>query len=184
MEYSLGVYAYAYLQWLWLAFMTFMAHMNRGQGHTKTGFCMFFNVIKGIQLSLGGSFQSYVTIYHFQWFSMLQNSRPYYHLSYFKTNWSLPFLIQCLSHTNACINVYKNDLTAIKEVSNVLHQRWFWRIHCTLHTGKESTQARGSTLALKSRVDITRSPKQGYQWPHKKDWYAPKKFLKIIPVML
>ena len=25
------------------------------------------------------------------------------------------------------------------------------------------------TLALKPRGDITRSPKQGYQWPHKKD---------------
>ena len=28
---------------------------------------------------------------------------------------------------------------------------------------------RGSTLALKPRADITRSPKQGYQWPHKND---------------
>ena len=28
---------------------------------------------------------------------------------------------------------------------------------------------KGSTLALKSRADVTRSPKQGYQWPHKKD---------------
>ena len=27
----------------------------------------------------------------------------------------------------------------------------------------------GSTLVLKPRVHITRSPKQGYQWPHKKD---------------
>ena len=27
-----------------------------------------------------------------------------------------------------------------------------------------------STLSLKPRTDATRSPKQGYQWPHKKDW--------------
>ena len=37
-----------------------------------------------------------------------------------------------------------------------------------------STQARESTLALKSRTDITRNPKQGYHWLHKKDWCAPK----------
>ena len=32
----------------------------------------------------------------------------------------------------------------------------------------------GSTLALKPRGDITRSPKQGYQWPHEKDLCPPK----------
>ena len=37
-----------------------------------------------------------------------------------------------------------------------------------------STQVRESTLALKPRADITRSPKQGYQWPHKKDLCATK----------
>ena len=26
-----------------------------------------------------------------------------------------------------------------------------------------------STLTLYSRADVTRSPKQGYQWPHKKE---------------
>ena len=43
---------------------------------------------------------------------------------------------------------------------------------------RNSTQARKyaseSTLALKPRADITRSPKQGYQWPHKKDMCPPK----------
>ena len=34
-----------------------------------------------------------------------------------------------------------------------------------------------STLALKPRADITRSPKQAYQWPNKKDLY-PLKILK------
>ena len=29
-------------------------------------------------------------------------------------------------------------------------------------------QARKSTLALKPRADVTRSSKQGYQWPHKR----------------
>ena len=40
-----------------------------------------------------------------------------------------------------------------------------------------STQARESTLALKPRADITRSPKQGYQWPHKRTCVL-QKFLK------
>ena len=39
------------------------------------------------------------------------------------------------------------------------------------------TQARkqkGSTLALKPKADVTRSPKQGYQWPHEKDLCSSK----------
>ena len=43
---------------------------------------------------------------------------------------------------------------------------------------RNSVQARKhaseSTLALKPRADVTRSPKQGYQWPHKKDMCPPK----------
>ena len=34
------------------------------------------------------------------------------------------------------------------------------------------------TLALKPREDVTRSPKQGYQWPREKDSCPPKKTLK------
>ena len=33
---------------------------------------------------------------------------------------------------------------------------------------QRSTQLREYTLALKHKADVTRSPKQGYQWPHKK----------------
>ena len=33
------------------------------------------------------------------------------------------------------------------------------------------------TLALKPRGDVTRNPKQGYQWPPKKDMCPPKTFL-------
>ena len=43
---------------------------------------------------------------------------------------------------------------------------------------RNSMQARKhaseSTLALKPRADVTRSSKQGYQWPHKKDMCPPK----------
>ena len=49
----------------------------------------------------------------------------------------------------------------------VSHQRWIWRIHCTQARKYASDW---STLALKPRADINRSPKQGYQWPHKKNW--------------
>ena len=41
------------------------------------------------------------------------------------------------------------------------------------HTGKKACKKR-STLALKPRADVTRSPKQGYQWSHKKDSCPPK----------
>ena len=48
-------------------------------------------------------------------------------------------------------------------------------------TPRNSAQARKhaneSTLALKPRADITRSPTQGYQWPHK-DLWPPKIILK------
>ena len=34
------------------------------------------------------------------------------------------------------------------------------------------------TLDLKPTGDVTRNPKQGYQWPHKNDSCPPKIFLK------
>ena len=38
-------------------------------------------------------------------------------------------------------------------------------------------QIRLLTLALKPRADITRSPKQGYQWPHKKTYVLQNTFV-------
>ena len=38
----------------------------------------------------------------------------------------------------------------------------------------------GSTVALKPRADVTRSPKQGYQWPHKTDLCPPKVFFSNV----
>ena len=40
-----------------------------------------------------------------------------------------------------------------------------------------------ATLALNSREDITRTPKQRYQWPHKKDLYPPKKLKTAVNIM-
>ena len=45
-----------------------------------------------------------------------------------------------------------------------------------MHATKHASE--GFTLPLKPRGDITRSPKQGYQWPHKKDSCPPKNFKK------
>ena len=44
------------------------------------------------------------------------------------------------------------------------------------HISKKA--CKGSTLALKPRADISRSPKQGYQWPHENDLCPPKTFFK------
>ena len=53
----------------------------------------------------------------------------------------------------------------------VSHQRWISGIHC-MQVTKHASE--GSTLALKPRADITRSPKQEYQWPHEKYLCPPK----------
>ena len=42
-----------------------------------------------------------------------------------------------------------------------------------------STQVRESTMALKTMADVTGSPKQIYQWPHKKDLSPAKNFKKM-----
>ena len=55
----------------------------------------------------------------------------------------------------------------------VSHQRWIWGICCTQMRKHTSG---GSTLALKPRADVTRNPKQEYQWSHKKDLCPSKKF--------
>ena len=44
-------------------------------------------------------------------------------------------------------------------------------------------QMKESTLALKPKADVIRSPKQGYQWPHKTEW-CPTNFLKKIAVFV
>ena len=46
----------------------------------------------------------------------------------------------------------------------------------------EKAHKKGSTQALKPRADIIRSPKQGYQWPHKKDLCPLKKINEAPPV--
>ena len=46
---------------------------------------------------------------------------------------------------------------------------------CTLHLPPQKANKAETTLALKPRVDVTRNPKQGYQWPPKKGHVCPPK---------
>ena len=43
---------------------------------------------------------------------------------------------------------------------------------------KKEKARKESSLALKPRTDVTRSPKQGYQWPYVKDFMSSKNFKK------
>ena len=48
-----------------------------------------------------------------------------------------------------------------------LAKRCEYLAQCILHMPPPSANKAEPTLALKPRGDITRSPKQGYQWSHK-----------------
>ena len=44
----------------------------------------------------------------------------------------------------------------------------------TRGVSEESIACRRGSMRPRINPDITRSPKQEYQWPHRKDWYPPK----------
>ena len=46
---------------------------------------------------------------------------------------------------------------------------------CTLHSPLQKANKAEPTLALNPRGDVTRNPKQGYQWPPKKDMCVHQK---------
>ena len=64
----------------------------------------------------------------------------------------------------------------LPRAQQVPYKRWIWRIHWMQLTQNARD---GAILALKPRVKITRSPKQGYQWSQKKD-SCPSKINKSI----
>ena len=49
---------------------------------------------------------------------------------------------------------------------------------CTLHLPPQKVNKAKPTLALNPRGDITRNPKQGYQWPQKRTCVSAKKRFK------
>ena len=53
---------------------------------------------------------------------------------------------------------------------------------CTLHSPPQKGNKAEPTLALNPRGDITRNPKQGYQWPPKRTYVSAKNFFKIYLV--
>ena len=58
--------------------------------------------------------------------------------------------------------------------------------HLTLATRTATVVARSLSLShmfnpMKPRADVTRSPKQGYQWLHKRDLCSPKTLKKVRP---
>ena len=53
----------------------------------------------------------------------------------------------------------------------VSHQRWIWGIRCA-QASKHASE--GIHPGFEPRADITRSPKQGYQWPREKDMCPTK----------
>ena len=79
---------------------------------------------------------------------------------------------------NQCLQMYlqyvdQKDLAAMLTSiqSAGVASEWIWGI-CCVQARKHTSE--GFTLALKSRADITRSPKQGYQWPHERELCSPK----------
>ena len=89
-----------------------------------------------------------------------------------------PNLHQCL---RTCVKVRKSKrLSRHADLYTVGRCRTRGESEESVVRRQGSTQARESTLALKPKADVTRSPKQGYQWPHEKDLCPPKIFLKKI----
>ena len=85
------------------------------------------------------------------------------------------YAILGLSPTNACVHVQvcgSND-SMTQEVSRC----------CTRGESEKSTVCRWQSMqakALKPRTVVTTSPKQGYQWPHKKTNVLQIFFLKKV----
>ena len=51
---------------------------------------------------------------------------------------------------------------------------------CTLHSPLQKANKAEPTLALNPRKNVTRNPKQGYQWPPKKDMCVHQKLKKHL----
>ena len=110
---------------------------------------------------------------------------PFWTINSHSRSWVVSIKITVLTPLNEKIilhiihNDHGNSLVKCghQEVSRCRTSGKIWGIQCaevTKHAMREST------LALKPRADVTRSPKQGYQWSHKKDLCSPIFFWKIL----
>ena len=55
---------------------------------------------------------------------------------------------------------------AAKRLASIAPEVDLWE--CTLHSPAQKVNQAEPTLALRPRGDVTRNPKQGYQWPPKR----------------
>ena len=95
-----------------------------------------------------------------------------------------------LVHTSAGTWIKKAWLSYSLYSQQVLRHRWIWRIayrqervqarksHPDFEIQGRSHQKSKTGVSVKPRADVTRSPKQGYQWSHKKDLCPPICFFK------
>ena len=77
--------------------------------------------------------------------------------------------------SDGCKYMGQSDLAAMLAVKRLAGVALEVNLRNSAQARKHASE---STLALKPRADVTRSPKQGYQWPHKKDMCPPKIFKK------
>ena len=66
-------------------------------------------------------------------------------------------------------------MPAAKRSANVAPEVGSWGMYITLASAKKANKAE-PTLALNPRGDVTRNPKQGYQWPQKRTCVSDKNF--------
>ena len=75
-----------------------------------------------------------------------------------------------LAHVQVCGSKSSAVMLAIKRSAGVAPEV---NLRISLHAGKEASK-QGIHPGLKIRVDITRNPRQEYQWPHKKGLMSSK----------
>ena len=86
--------------------------------------------------------------------------------------------------TNACWHVWRNvDQKGSAAMLTSIHSAGVApevNLRNPLSAGEVAHKWGNPALALKPRADITRSPKQGYQWPTKRTYVLQKFILKKI----
>ena len=91
-----------------------------------------------------------------EWFTACACSMPH------ERSW-----VQPQTSTNACGHICKYLIERLScHADPYTVSRCCTRRESEDHTSEKA--GKGSTLALKPRADVTRNPKQGYQWPHKR----------------
>ena len=83
------------------------------------------------------------------------------------------------SHLCACMWGSDRLRVGCQEVGKCSTRGESWGMYITFVSAKIANKAE-PTLALKPRGEVTRNPKQGYQWPQKRTCVRQKLFLKKL----